>query len=143
MQQDFNVSTLIIIKLVSKNTLRNFSYLIKIHSSNIKKDLFKFQNFLTENMETFLPKKVTDLENCPREAFKVDALNVDDVKVCCDDHHELSLEDDDDESGDVHLEDEDVISRDFEKTHTVCAAFTVVSLVLMLVVPRILFEYLP
>ena len=117
MQQDFNVSTLIIIKLVSKNTLRNFSYLIKIHSSNIKKDLFKFQNFLTENMETFLPKKVTDLENCPREAFKVDALNVDDVKVCCDDHHELSLEDaDDEDDGDGDDDDGGDVAKKGEHT---------------------------
>ena len=67
--------------------------------------------------------KIFDIPTtCPKQAFEEDAVNTADVV----------LETEEDVS-DVDAM-EDVISDDFEKTHTLCAAFTVISLVLLFLV---------
>ena len=73
-----------------------------------------------------VPTKIFDIPAThPKQAFADnDEVNIEDVV----------LETAEEDGSDVDDEMEDVISDDFEKTHTLCAAFTVISLVLLFLV---------
>ena len=73
-----------------------------------------------------VPTKIFDIQAThPKQAFEED----DEVDV-----EDVVLETAEEDGSDVDEEMEDVISDDFEKTHTLCAAFTVISLVLLFLV---------
>ena len=73
-----------------------------------------------------VPTKIFDIPAThPKQAFEED----DEVDV-----EDVVLETAEEDGSDVDEEMEDVISDDFEKTHTLCAAFTVISLVLLFLV---------
>ena len=79
-------------------------------------------------------QKVADLQHPkPKTAFNVSLIGFDNIfdpnNVPSNNKCDTVETDDNDEDED----DEDIQSDDFEKTHTLCAAFTVVSLVLLFV----------
>ena len=72
------------------------------------------------------PTKIIDIRTTgPKQAYEEDKVNTEDVV--------LETEDEEEDGSDVDVM-EDVISDDFEKTHTLCAAFTVISLVLLFLI---------
>ena len=79
-----------------------------------------------QETQAMVPTKIFDIQAThPKQAFEeYDEVDVEDVV----------LETAEEDGSDVDEEMEDVISDDFEKTHTLCAAFTVISLVLLFLV---------
>lgn len=67
----------------------------------------------------------------PIAAFGVD---LEDVDLNIDE----AVKDDEEEEDEIEDENEDLASLDFEKTHTLCAAFTVVSLIILFIMEFIL-----
>ena len=83
-------------------------------------------------MNTFSPKRISDIQNYPKSAFTVD---LHDIENFIDQNDVIINTEDYDEKTDSEIEGppDDKRSEDFEKTHTLCAAFTVVSLVILFV----------
>lgn len=80
-------------------------------------------------MNKFSPQRISDIQNYPRSAFTVDLNDIENFI----DQDDVITKPDGDEGSDAEAEEDpaDKRSDDFEKTHTLCAAFTVVSLVML------------
>ena len=81
-------------------------------------------------MNKFSPQRISDIQNYPKSAFTVDLHDIENFI------DQDTVNDDEGDSDDEVEEDEDPADKrsdDFEKTHTLCAAFTVVSLVILFI----------
>lgn len=83
-------------------------------------------------MNKFSPQRISDIQNYPKSAFTVD---LHDIETFIDQDTVIAKTDDEGDSDDEAEEEDpaDKRSDDFEKTHTLCAAFTVVSLVILFI----------
>ena len=86
-------------------------------------------------MNKFSPQRISDIQNFPKSAFTVD---LHDIENFIDHDTVIAKTDDEGDISDNEAEEEeedpaDKRSDDFEKTHTLCAAFTVVSLVILFI----------
>ena len=84
-------------------------------------------------MNKFSPKRISDVQTYPKSAFTVD---LHDIENFIDQDAVIVKTDDDEGETDDEAEEMDPADKrsdDFEKTHTLCAAFTVVSLVILFV----------
>ena len=81
-------------------------------------------------MNKFSPQRISDIQNYPKSAFTVDLHDIENFI------DQDTVNDDEGDSDDEAEEEEDPTDKrsdDFEKTHTLCAAFTVVSLVILFI----------
>ena len=78
-------------------------------------------------MKKISPQRVADIQNYPKSAFSVDLHEIENFI----DQDDVIIKQDHDEESEVEEVHADIQSDDFEKTHTLCAAFTVVSLVIL------------
>ena len=81
-------------------------------------------------MNKFSPQRISDIQNYPKSAFTVDLHDIENFI------DQDAVNDDEGDSDDEVEEEEDPADKrsdDFEKTHTLCAAFTVVSLVILFI----------
>ena len=81
-------------------------------------------------MNKFSPQRVSDIQNYPKSAFTVD---LHDIENFIDHDAVIDDEGDCDDEAEEEEDPSDKRSDDFEKTHTLCAAFTVVSLVILFI----------
>ena len=81
-------------------------------------------------MNKFSPQRISDIQNYPKSAFTVD---LHDIENFIDQDTVIDDEGDSDDEVEEEEDPADKRSDDFEKTHTLCAAFTVVSLVILFI----------
>lgn len=83
-------------------------------------------------MNKFSPQRISDIQIIPKSAYTVDLHDIEDY---IDQDDVIINTDHDNAESDTGAEDvpPDKRSDDFEKTHTLCAAFTVVSLVILFI----------